>query len=84
MARSKPMNYGLPFQRAVIKFMMDDGSFRMKAVEHLKSSDFSGELSWFFETIRTNYSDLKTPPTKENLVADISKHKIDKQLNYYR
>lgn len=82
LPRSKPMPYGVDFQKAIIRLMMLNPVFCSKALDQLKPTDFTGELSWFFETIKNNYRG--SVPTKENISADICKHSADKQIVYYR
>ena len=80
-SRTKPMQYGEPFQKEIIHLMLLDPSFCGKACDNLKPTDFARELSWFFDTIKS-YKGM--PPSKGSLVADISKHDEDKQEAYLR
>jgi replicative DNA helicase len=82
-AKAKPMRYGMPFQRSVLKLMMMDHLFCQRACEYLQAGHFTGELSWFFTQIKEYFQSHSQMATKETLSADIAKHTtVEKQLKY--
>lgn len=79
--RSKPMQYGEAFQREVIHLMLTDPIFCGKAVDQLQPGDFAKEFSWFFSTIASYEGKV---PSRGSLDADICKHSVEKQEEYFK
>ena len=80
----KKIRYGEAFQRSVIKMMMTDHIFCMKAVKFLKSADFSPPLDWFFNRAAHLYEDLKVCPKKDDLTVEIARQGDSEQIPYMK
>jgi replicative DNA helicase len=81
-ANPRNMRFAREFQQAVIRLMLMDASFCHKAVDLLQASHFVDRLSWFFSTIAEFTKEHGTMPTPEVIFGEISKHSVDKQIEY--
>ena len=78
--------HGPEFQRTVLKTMMANQQFCAKAIQYLQPDYFSGELSWFYKTIKEHFLTYKKPPSDKEVKEQIGRHekdapKYDKELD---
>jgi hypothetical protein len=56
--------YGIPFQRAIVRLAMVDDAFAYRAVKHIEPGYFSVEpLGWLWTGIRSHVETYRTPPS---------------------
>jgi hypothetical protein len=66
--------YGPPFQREVLRLMMQELSFAHRAAAYLEEGFFSGELRWFFRKFKDYVEKDKKTPTDSYMSHEILKH----------
>jgi replicative DNA helicase len=78
-----PSDFDASFQRAVLRLMMLDEAFTLKAVEYLSPSFFASEaLGWTFKTFATYFESYHRRMTEVPLREALRVLPMDRQLRY--
>ncbi|MDQ3170812.1 MAG: hypothetical protein M3Q55_11795 [Acidobacteriota bacterium] len=76
-------DFDVSFQRSVLRLMMSDEAFAMKAIEYLRPSFFTGEaLGWIFKTHAEYFGAYHRRMTEVPLREAVRMLPADRQLRY--
>lgn len=75
--------FDVPFQRAVLRLMMLDEAFALKAIEYLSPSFFTSEaLGWIFKTHAAYFASYRRRMTEVPLREAVRVLPMDRQFRY--